>query len=101
MGLDMYLTKRTHVKTVGLIKPEELPEITGNVTGEETDIRPERISRVVEEVGYWRKANAIHNWFVENVQNGIDECQDSHVSREKLAELLGLVNEVLADRNKA
>jgi len=27
-----------------------------------------------KEVGYWRKANQIHNWFVENVQNGEDDC---------------------------
>ena len=27
-----------------------------------------------EEVGYWRKANAIHGWFVRNVQNGKDDC---------------------------
>lgn len=29
---------------------------------------------IKEEVGYWRKANAIHDWFVENVQDGIDDC---------------------------
>jgi len=27
-----------------------------------------------EQVGYWRKANAIHNWFVENIQDGEDDC---------------------------
>ena len=31
-------------------------------------------------VGYWRKANAIHNWFVQNVQDNRDECQKSYVS---------------------
>lgn len=35
-------------------------------------------------VAYWRKANAIHSWFVQNVQDGVDECQCSYVSREKL-----------------
>ena len=30
--------------------------------------------RIMEMVGYWRKQNAIHNWFVENVQDGIDDC---------------------------
>ena len=25
-------------------------------------------ARIMEQVGYWRKANQIHNWFVENVQ---------------------------------
>ena len=31
-------------------------------------------SRIIEQVGYWRKANQIHNWFVENVQDGEDDC---------------------------
>ena len=38
-------------------------------------------------VGYWRKANAIHNWFVQNVQNGEDNCARYYVSTEKLEEL--------------
>lgn len=41
-----------------------------------------------EEVGYWRKANHIHKWFVDNCQNGIDECQMVIVKKEKLEELL-------------
>ena len=24
---------------------------------------------------YWRKANAIHGWFVKNAQQGIDDCR--------------------------
>jgi hypothetical protein len=48
------------------------------------------------EVGYWRKANEIHNWFVENVQKGIDECQESPVSVAKLKALRVTVNKVLA-----
>lgn len=46
-------------------------------------------------VGYWRKANHIHNWFVENVQDGVDECQKSYVSSEQLQELYDLCKEVL------
>lgn len=30
--------------------------------------------------GYWRKANHIHQWFVDKVQNGIDECEEHPVS---------------------
>lgn len=102
MGLDMYLTKRTYVKNWDFMPPEELHKITVTKNGEAVEhIQPERISHVIEEIGYWRKANAIHNWFVENVQDGVDECQDSLVPREKLVELLNLVNEVLADRSKA
>lgn len=47
------------------------------------------------EVMYWRKFNAIHNWFVENVQNSIDDCGDYLVSKEKLTNLVNLINEIL------
>jgi hypothetical protein len=47
------------------------------------------------EVGYWRKANAVHHWFVMNVQGGVDECQPSDVSREKMQELLETCRKVL------
>ena len=52
-------------------------------------------------IGYWRKANAIHQWFVDNCQKGEDDCRDAYVSREQLEELLGVVKEVLADKSKA
>lgn len=50
---------------------------------------------VEEDVAYWRKANAIHNWFVQNVQDGEDNCGEYPVSKEKLLELLNAVNVVL------
>jgi hypothetical protein len=50
-----------------------------------------------EEVGYWRKANAIHGWIVQNVQDGKDECQQYIFSKEKMTELLELCYTVLSD----
>lgn len=50
---------------------------------------------------YWRKANAIHRWFVENVQNQNDNCEIYLVNKEQLQELLNLCNEVLNDYTKA
>jgi hypothetical protein len=40
--------------------------------------------RVEVNVAYWRKANAIHRWFVDVVQGGVDECQASEVTRDQL-----------------
>lgn len=37
---------------------------------------------------YWRKCNAIHNWFVMNVQAGEDDCASYYVSKESLQELI-------------
>ncbi len=48
------------------------------------------------DVGYWRKANQIHNWFVENVQGGVDDCGHYPVTIAQLEKLLGVVNKVLA-----
>lgn len=47
------------------------------------------------EIGYWRKANAIHAWFVRVVQAGVDRCQVSPVSREQLSLLRTTCQEVL------
>jgi hypothetical protein len=43
------------------------------------------------EVGYQRKANAIHNWIVKNVQGGVDECQESILTQEKIQELADVI----------
>lgn len=48
-----------------------------------------------EDVAYWRKANQIHGWFVENVQRGEDDCKEYYVSRKRLKKLLDTVNAVL------
>ena len=36
---------------------------------------------------YWRKANAIHKWFVDNCQKGEDNCQPHLVRKNKIKEL--------------
>lgn len=44
-------------------------------------------------VAYWRKANAIHGWFVKECAGGVDECQPIYVSRESLVTLRDLANQ--------
>jgi len=58
------------------------------------DIDPDKICSIVEEIGYWRKCNAIHCWFVENVQEGEDDCRTYSVGREQLEGLLVACEEV-------
>ena len=75
MGLDMYLEKRTDVRHWSFQKDEEQFEVVikkGGVTY--PSIKSDRITNITEELGYWRKANQIHRWFVENVQDGVDNC---------------------------
>ena len=99
MGLDMYLSKKTYVKQWEH-KGDENFKVEVTKKGEPVShIKPERISYIEEEVGYWRKSNQIHNWFVQNVQNGTDDCGTYFVSEEQLEELLELCKKVL-DNNK-
>lgn len=52
--------------------------------------------RIMEEVGYWRKANQIHNFFVENVQCGEDDCSyHNECTKEILEDLLDRCYKVL------
>jgi hypothetical protein len=100
MGLDMYLSKRTYVKRWDHQKPERQHEVIVNRGGKpREDIDSSRISEVIEEVMYWRKANHIHKWFVDNVQDGVDDCKEHWVSEEKLQELLNLCEKVLESKN--
>ena len=50
---------------------------------------------------YWRKSNAIHAWFVDTCQDGIDECQRTEVDVEQLAYLIALCEKELADPENA
>ena len=43
----------------------------------------------------WRKANAIHKFFVDNCQEGNDNCQRHYVSESDLENLLEIINEIL------
>lgn len=47
----------------------------------------------------WRKANAIHKWFVDNVQRGEDDCESYPVSSIDLLTLRNLCAELLANKN--
>jgi hypothetical protein len=102
MGLDMYLDKETYVKNWDFQKPEEKHEITIKKGGKVVeDISPDKIKFIVEEVGYWRKANAIHKWFVDNIQDGVDNCQRSYVSRDELQQLLSLIEKIIENNSLA
>ena len=102
MGLDQYLYASNYLsggkwqseekqsayakiaEAIGADKfvSEELPSISINV-----------------KVGYWRKANQVHQWFVDNVQDGEDNCAEYYVSREQLQELLQTCKDVQASKH--
>jgi len=95
MGLDMYLTAKRYIYDFnddGKALREQLEDLKVN------DMRVKEISY---EAGYWRKANQIHKWFVDNIQEGVDNCGEYLVGITELEGLLEKVNEVLRNRDKA
>ena len=76
MGLDMSLVKRQKIKS---------------------NIDPKFVD--TEEVAYWRKANAIHNWFVVNLIDTVDNCKLSTVTYDDLIKLKTTCEKVLKNKN--
>ena len=101
MGLDMYLEKRTYVQYWEHTDAELQYDVTVTRGGNPTNINPKKVKYIIEEAGYWRKFNALHGWFVENVQDGVNDCGDYDVSNEKLEEVLDICKEIKADNSKA
>lgn len=93
MGLDMYLYRKTYVSTYGNRPEMSFPGLE--------HINPDKVSEVREEVGYWNKANHIHKWFVDNVQDGVGDCGEYYVTEDDLRALLAACEEVIANPRRA
>ena len=106
MGLDQYLTAKKYVSKWDYsggfdsrvitqefqdLLPMDTPDITkyGQFAG----------ITVEYPAGYWRKANAIHNYFVQTLGGGVDECQEMYVPRETLSDLRERCQDVIASDN--
>jgi len=87
MGLDMYLTASANMLD------SEGVEIEG------LDAGGMEIAAVEYRAGYWRKANAVHGWFVQHVQGGEDNCRPYEVERKQLEQLRDLCAYILKDED--
>ena len=96
----MYLNKHTYVQHWEH-NGDNNYEVKVTKAGNPTNIDPKKVKYIIEEAGYWRKANAIHKWFVDNIQDGVDDCRDAYVERRDLQTLLDLCRIVIIDKSKA
>jgi hypothetical protein len=97
MGLDMYLNAERYLWS-HVDVDTQLSENIGQLVGLPAD---GRIKTITVEAGYWRKANQIHHWFVQNVQDGEDDCRSAYVSQEKLTELRELCQRAIDNPEQA
>jgi hypothetical protein len=88
MGLDQYLIGKKYFFRDDKAR-EKLQKIVDG---------PFKAESVEVEIGYWRKASAIHKWFVDNVQDGNDDCGTYYVTEDQLKKLLDLTNKVLESK---
>ena len=104
MGLDMYLSAKKYHSDAEWRPQESREEFArlkqaSGVGASMTKDLPHIYLEV--SVGYWRKQNAIHQWFVDNCQNGEDDCRTSYVSRDQLQELKSLCEGIIKNPNLA
>jgi len=99
MGLDMQLYAERYFWNFGEEADKALAIDIAQLIGVNNTAMPIKTIRL--EAGRWRKANHIHKWFVDNVQNGKDECQECPVARGNLVDLREACREVLSDNTKA
>ena len=94
----MYLTTEKGLYSFGIENDKKMDKIKKgiiNLFPEASGFNPRQI---VFEIGYWRKENAIHKWFVDNIQDGKDDCKKHYIDIEKLIELKELCQEVLKEK---
>lgn len=100
MGLDMYLKAKKHISNFDFYKNDkEINMQVKKVLGLDHLDDGDAGIEVAVTIAYWRKANQIHSWFVENCQEGKDECQESYVQREDLEKLRDLCNKAIAEKD--
>lgn len=105
MGLDMYLEGKLYIGgSFNEIDEDITIRVKEKWAKQEKvfKINSKDIDDVIIPLGYWRKANSIHRWFVKNCFDGdYDDYsgEDIYVEKEQLIELKNLCTNVL-DRLK-
>ena len=107
MRLDMYLEAKLHLppydtglapvreaieRAIGYTPPTEKPD---------NDATLMEITGVTVRVGYWRKFDPLHQWFVSNVQEGHDDCRPAYIAPDVLDVLEEQLDQVNDDPDSA
>lgn len=106
MGLDMWLKRSNYVRNWEHDKFSHTVTVEFQKKGEKKktkrpDINVKNVCAVVEEVMYWRKFNALHNYIVENFADGVDKCQRIDLEIGDIMKIRDVLKEVNEDHSKA
>lgn len=90
----MDLNRRRSVKNWSYeTTPENKKEVKLTVGGKE--VKLEEPKCIIENIMYWRKANQIHKFFIDECADGNDECNIIDVSCKHLEDLLDRCNKII------
>lgn len=97
MGLDHWVKEKVYLPywEHGTDEQKQRAESIIEAVPHISDVRINGGIEVTFNAITWRKANAIHGWFVREVQDGIDDCGEYHVTADQLTELHRLCLEAL------
>jgi len=65
-----------------------------------TKYEGKRLQEMNFEGAYFRKNNAIHKYFVDNIQDGEDDCEEYYITKKDLKDLLKIISGVLSKNLK-
>lgn len=105
MGLDQYLSATEYISRFDYDKDVQAENaLFGQIVSQfGVDVDPSGFAGLSIDfpMGYWRKSNQVHQWFVDKFADGEDDCRKMFVNRESLEELRELCLKVLRDNSLA
>lgn len=96
MGLDMYLYAEKFVSNADYRNEQDKYQAIVQALEADKFAKGHIISEV--EVAYWRKANAIHGWFVKHAEE--DDCTPIFFTRDQIADLVFTCKTLLDNMNE-
>lgn len=97
MGLDQFITIRHNSTNRAYKKYNDFWKLSDEEReGKKIPDEPEKDFIV----GYFRKHNQIHKWFVDNIQNGVDDCGRYVITVKDLNNLLDICKHIMSGVTK-
>jgi hypothetical protein len=99
MGLDMYLSGKVYISNSKFINDEMVPNEDFKKI---VDVLPEGTFAdsnaggllIDVPVAYWRKFNALHDYIIQNYNNGEDRCEPVNLTKPSLVTLLEILTNI-------
>lgn len=100
MGLDHWLNREIYLGTQYQHRETKVDSMEVTIKNKKVNIPTENMEKVSYELICWRKANHIHKWFVDNIQNGNDNCEEYSVYYEQILSFLSVLERVEEIKNE-